>query len=71
LRTDIEASYHEWPVRGAHFPTVPLARDAEIRCCMRGPDGFLIEVGQAAGLVEGRLAEEAPAGGEAGGTDGR
>jgi hypothetical protein len=68
---DIEASYRDWLARGAHFPTGPLDRDAEIRCCMGDPDGFLIEVGQATGLVEGRLAEEAPAGGEAGGTDGR
>jgi hypothetical protein len=68
---DIEASYGDWLARGAHFLTVPLDRGAEIRCCMRDPDGFLIEVGQAAGLVEGRRAEEAPADGEAGSTDGR
>jgi catechol 2,3-dioxygenase-like lactoylglutathione lyase family enzyme len=68
---DIEASYGERLVRGAHFLTVPLDGAAEIRCCMRDPDGFLIEVGRATGLSEGRLAEEAPAGGQAGGTDGR
>ena len=38
---------------------------------MRDPDGDLIEVGQATGLVEGRLAEQAPAGREAGRGDGR
>jgi hypothetical protein len=43
----------------------------EIRCCMCDPDGFLIEVGHATGLVDGRLAEQARAGGEAGGSDGR
>jgi hypothetical protein len=26
---------------------------AEIRCYMRDPDGYLIEVGQATGLLEG------------------
>jgi hypothetical protein len=38
---------------------------------MRDPDGYLIEVGQATGLVEGRLAERAPAGRETGSADGR
>ena len=38
---------------------------------MRDPDGDLIEVGQATGLVEGRLAEQAPAGREVGRGDGR
>lgn len=68
---DIEASYREWLVRGARFLTAPLDRGAEIRCYMRDPDGYLIEVGQATGLVEGRLAEQAPAGRETGGADGR
>jgi hypothetical protein len=68
---EIDASCGVWLGSGAHFLTVPLDRDAEIRCSMRNPDGFFIEVGQAAGLVEGGLAEGAPAGGEAGGTDGR
>jgi predicted enzyme related to lactoylglutathione lyase len=68
---DIEASYREWLVRGAHFLTAPLDQRAGIRCSMRDPDGYRIEVGQATGLVEGRPSEEAPAGGEAGGADGR
>jgi hypothetical protein len=51
--------------------TAPLDRGAEIRCYMRDPDGYLIEVGQATGLVEGQLAEQAPAGGEAGRADER
>jgi catechol 2,3-dioxygenase-like lactoylglutathione lyase family enzyme len=67
----IEASYRGWLVRGAHFLTAPLDSGAEIRCSMRDPDGHLIEVGQATGLVEGRLAEQAPAGREAGRADGR
>jgi catechol 2,3-dioxygenase-like lactoylglutathione lyase family enzyme len=68
---DIGASYREWLVRGTHFLTAPLDRGAEIRGYMRDPDGYLIEVGQATALVEGRLAEQAPAGRETGRTDGR
>jgi hypothetical protein len=68
---DIEASYREWLARGARFLTGPLDRCADIRCHMRDPDGYLIEVGQATGLVEGRLAEQAPAGRGAGRADGR
>lgn len=40
--------------------TEPSDRGAEIRCYMRDPDGYLIEVGQATGLLEGRLAEIRP-----------
>jgi hypothetical protein len=68
---DVEASYREWLVRGAHLLTAPLDRGAGIRCSVRDPDGYVIEVGQATGLVEGRLAEQAPAGREAGRADGR
>jgi catechol 2,3-dioxygenase-like lactoylglutathione lyase family enzyme len=48
----------DWRARGTHFD-------------MRDPDGYLIEVGQATALVEGRLAEQAPAGREAARADGR
>ena len=51
--------------------TAPLDRGAEIRCSMRDPDGYLIAVGQATGVVEARLAEQAPAGREVGRADGR
>lgn len=54
---DIRASYRLWKERGAEFVTPPLDRGAEIRCYMRDPDGYLIEVGQSTGLTEGRLAE--------------
>jgi catechol 2,3-dioxygenase-like lactoylglutathione lyase family enzyme len=54
---DIEACYREWSQRGAEFVTEPIDRGAEIRCYMRDPDGYLIEVGQATGLREGKLAE--------------
>jgi predicted enzyme related to lactoylglutathione lyase len=46
---DIEAVYREWSSRGARFLTPPADRGAEIRCYLRDPDGYLIEVGQATG----------------------
>jgi catechol 2,3-dioxygenase-like lactoylglutathione lyase family enzyme len=50
---DIEACYREWSARGAEFLTPPIDRKAEIRCYMRDPDGYLIEVGQMTGLLSG------------------
>ncbi|GII59721.1 hypothetical protein Pth03_81100 [Planotetraspora thailandica] len=32
-------------------------REAELRCYLRDPDGYLIEVGQATGVLEGILAD--------------
>ncbi len=43
---DISASYEEWRSRGAEFITEPKDHGAEIRCYMRDPDGYIIEVGQ-------------------------
>jgi len=43
---DIAARYEEWSARGAEFLTPPIDRGQEIRCYMRDPDGYLIEVGQ-------------------------
>ena len=43
---DIQACYEQWSSRGAEFVTPPIDRGAEIRCYMRDPDGYLIEVGQ-------------------------
>jgi catechol 2,3-dioxygenase-like lactoylglutathione lyase family enzyme len=57
---DIQACYEEWSAKGAEFVTPPIDRGAEIRCYMRDPDGYLIEVGQATGLLEGRLARKRP-----------
>ena len=37
---------------------VIMTRGAEIRCYMRDPDGYLIEVGQSTGLLEGKLAKK-------------
>jgi catechol 2,3-dioxygenase-like lactoylglutathione lyase family enzyme len=57
---DIQASYEAWKERGAEFVTPPIDRGAEIRCYMRDPDGYLIEVGQATGVLHGRLAAKRP-----------
>ena len=43
---DARAVYELWRLRGAHFLTPPIARDGEIRCYLRDPDGHLIELGQ-------------------------
>jgi len=43
---DIQATYAEWSARGAHFLTPPKQHETEIRCYIRDPDGYLIEVGQ-------------------------
>ena len=43
---DIQAVYAEWSARGAEFLTPPIERETEIRCYIRDPDGYLIEVGQ-------------------------
>ena len=48
---DIHAVFAEWSARGAVFLTPPIDRGAEIRCYMRDPDGHLIEVGQATGVL--------------------
>ena len=42
------------------FVTPPIDREAEIRCYMRDPDGYLIEVGQVTGLLHGKLAAKRP-----------
>jgi catechol 2,3-dioxygenase-like lactoylglutathione lyase family enzyme len=43
---DIQAVYAEWSARGAQFLTPPKQHATEIRCYIRDPDGYLIEVGQ-------------------------
>lgn len=57
---DIDACYRLWSERGATFLTPPIDRGAEIRCYMRDPDGYLIEVGQSTGLLTGHLAANRP-----------
>jgi predicted enzyme related to lactoylglutathione lyase len=55
---DIQACYEQWRSKGAEFVTPPIDRGAEIRCYMRDPDGYMIEVGQSTGLLKGRLARK-------------
>jgi catechol 2,3-dioxygenase-like lactoylglutathione lyase family enzyme len=43
---DIHAVYDKWRARGAEFLTPPKQHETEIRCYIRDPDGYLIEVGQ-------------------------
>ena len=57
---DVQACYEEWKSKGAEFVTPPIDRGAEIRCYMRDPDGYLIEVGQSTGLLKGKLAKKRP-----------
>ncbi|MFF7127898.1 VOC family protein [Streptomyces sp. NPDC008240] len=53
---DIHDFYATARATGAEFLTPPIDRRAELRCYMRDPDGYLIEVGQATGLLKGILA---------------
>jgi catechol 2,3-dioxygenase-like lactoylglutathione lyase family enzyme len=57
---DIQARYEEWKAKGAEFVTPPIDRGAEIRCYLRDPDGYLIEVGQATGILHGTFAAKRP-----------
>jgi hypothetical protein len=43
---DIFDVYEQWRARGAEFLTPPKEHPPEIRCYLRDPDGYLIEVGQ-------------------------
>jgi catechol 2,3-dioxygenase-like lactoylglutathione lyase family enzyme len=43
---DIQAVYARWSARGAQFLTPPKQHKTEMRCYIRDPDGYLIEVGQ-------------------------
>ena len=56
---NIQECYDQWSAKGAEFVTPPIDRGAEIRCYMRDPDGYLIEVGQATGSARGQTRQEA------------
>ena len=43
---DIQAVYARWSARGADFLTPPKQHETELRCYIRDPDGYIIEVGQ-------------------------
>ena len=49
---DIARTYQEWSGKGAEFLTEPRDHGREIRAYLRDPDGHLIEVGQATGLLD-------------------
>ena len=50
---DIRAVYDEWREKGAEFLTPPLDNHGyELRCYVRDPDGRIIEVGQATGMLD-------------------
>ena len=53
---DIASAYEQWRAKGAEFLTAPIDRRAELRCYIRDPDGYLIEVGQMTGMLEGVFA---------------
>ena len=61
LRVNDIARFHErWRSSGATFITEPKKHASELRCYMRDPDGYLIEVGQATGMLSGHLAAKRP-----------
>jgi lactoylglutathione lyase len=49
---DIARIYEEWSAKGADFLTEPKDHGREIRAYVRDLDGHLIEVGQAAGVLD-------------------
>ena len=55
---DIATFYSDAKSKGAQFLTEPLDREAEVRCYLRDPDGHLIEIGQASGMLRGIYADQ-------------
>ncbi len=49
---DIERERARWHSRGIEFLTDPVDWGAELRAYVRDPDGHLIEVGQATGILD-------------------
>jgi catechol 2,3-dioxygenase-like lactoylglutathione lyase family enzyme len=50
---DIAAFHAQARAKGAEFLTEPQDRGSELRCYLRDPDGYLIEIGQTTGLLHG------------------
>ncbi len=48
---DIQACYELWKSRGVEFITEPIRNYGEIRCYIRDPDGYIIEVGECTQLA--------------------
>jgi lactoylglutathione lyase len=44
--SNIQHYYQEWKNKGAEFLTEPKSHEFELRCYMKDPDGYLIEVGE-------------------------
>jgi catechol 2,3-dioxygenase-like lactoylglutathione lyase family enzyme len=49
---DMAKLYAEWSAKGVEFLTEPVDHGREIRAYVRDPDGHLIEIGQATGVLE-------------------
>ncbi|MFB9236555.1 VOC family protein [Plantactinospora siamensis] len=49
--TDVRTVYAQWRARGGEFLTEPMDHGVEIRCYLKDPDGHLIELGQATGIL--------------------
>lgn len=54
---DIAAFHAAASAKGARFLTDPIDRKAELRCYLQDPDGYLIEIGQATGMLRGIFAD--------------
>ena len=52
--SDVYKFYEQWRAAGAEFLTPPKVHESEIRCYMRDPDGYLIEVGQSTRMPGGQ-----------------
>ena len=50
---DIQACYELWKSRGAAFITEPVPKYGGIRCYIRDPDGYIIEVWQSTDITYG------------------
>ena len=48
---DIRQAYKDWSAQGVQFLTEPKDHGREIRAYIRDPDGHLIEVGEATGIL--------------------
>ncbi|MFE3162626.1 VOC family protein [Streptomyces sp. NPDC059224] len=60
---DMAAFYAHAVAKGARFLSEPVDRGSELRCYLRDPDDYLIEVGQSTGLLRGIKAGTAPGSG--------
>jgi lactoylglutathione lyase len=48
---DIAAVHRDWTAKGVEFLTEPKDHGQEVRAYVRDPDGHLIEIGQATGML--------------------